>query len=116
MVFVEFRESISSWNPFCESVLITAYINDPLFSCHFYFFTEYFYRCLLTFTALFFSEAYVTDDLKNQHDQIPWQEIANMRNILAHQYFNVDIEKVEKVVKQDLPKLKIQIQEILKYL
>lgn len=50
---------------------------------------------------------------QDKYSEVPWRQIANMRNILIHQYFNVDIEKVEKVVKENLPKLKSQIQKIL---
>ena len=36
-----------------------------------------------------------------------------MCNVLAHQYFKIDIEKVEKAVTEDLPKLKAQIESII---
>ena len=57
---------------------------------------------------------YLTDKFKSEHSEVPWREIANMRNILAHQYFNVDEERIEKAVKSDIPKLKLRIEEILK--
>ena len=56
----------------------------------------------------------LSDDFKNKYPDVPWRQIANMRNILIHQYFKIDTEKVEKVVKQDLPALKLKIQEIMK--
>ena len=56
---------------------------------------------------------YLSDELRSKYPNVPWREISNMRNILAHQYFNVDTEKVEIVIKQDIPKLKIEIEKII---
>lgn len=50
---------------------------------------------------------------KEKHNMVPWRQLANMRNVLIHQYFNVDTEKVEKTIKEDLPRLKTQIEKIL---
>ena len=41
-----------------------------------------------------------------QHEDIPWQQIKGIRNILAHEYFGIDLEIIWKTVKQDLPELK----------
>ena len=56
---------------------------------------------------------FLSDDIKSKHPAIPWKEIANMRNVLIHQYFDIDTEKVEKTIKEDIPKLKSEIQKIL---
>lgn len=55
-------------------------------------------------------------ELKKKHPDIPWKEIAGMRDILIHEYFRVDIIAVWKVIKEDLPGLKKKILEILKRL
>ncbi len=55
----------------------------------------------------------LSESLKSQFPEIPWRQIANMRNVLAHQYFNIDVEKVERAVQKDFPKLKFQIEKIL---
>jgi len=58
----------------------------------------------------------VSEEMRSENVQIPWQDIAGMRNKLIHDYFGVDIEKVWLTVKKDLPLLKAQINRILKTL
>jgi len=56
------------------------------------------------------------DDFRKQHSNIPWSEIIGMRNILIHNYFEIDTEIVWNVVEKDLPVLKQNINSILKIL
>ena len=43
-----------------------------------------------------------------------WSDAAGLRNVLAHQYFGIDLEAVWAVVERDLPVLKSRVLEILK--
>ena len=54
------------------------------------------------------------DDLKNTHPETPWRQWAGMRDKLIHEYFGVDLKMVWKTVKDDLPMLKEQINNLLK--
>lgn len=44
---------------------------------------------------------------------IPWQGIAGLRDIIAHQYLDIDLEAVWSVVRKDFPPLKEAIERIL---
>ncbi|GAB2573986.1 HepT-like ribonuclease domain-containing protein [Spirosoma areae] len=44
--------------------------------------------------------------LKNEHPQIPWRNIAGMRNFLAHDYRGIDYDLVYEVINKNLPALK----------
>jgi len=56
----------------------------------------------------------IPNDIKNNYNQIPWEEITGMRDILIHQYFGVDLGLTWQVIEKDLPKLKRQIFDIRK--
>jgi len=45
----------------------------------------------------------VPEDLHNANPEIPWREIAGMRNKLTHKYFGVNTEVVWRTVQEDLP-------------
>jgi uncharacterized protein with HEPN domain len=48
-----------------------------------------------------------------QHPELPWPKMRNMRNIIIHAYFNVDMTIVWRTVQEDLPRLKQQIDHLL---
>ena len=57
---------------------------------------------------------HVSKDLRRTYPEIPWQDIAGMRDKLIHDYFGVDIDKVWLTAQEDLPVLKEQIAGIMK--
>lgn len=54
----------------------------------------------------------LADDFKKKHPQIPWKEIAGMRDVLIHDYFGVNILQVWNTVKKNLPNLKKKLEKI----
>ncbi len=55
----------------------------------------------------------VSDDLRRRRPDVRWREVVAMRNVLAHGYFGIDVERVWATVEKDLPKLKEQIRSIV---
>ena len=51
--------------------------------------------------------------LKATHHDIPWKDIADMRNLLIHEYSKVSHNVVADVMDKRLPELEKQIQTIL---
>jgi uncharacterized protein with HEPN domain len=55
----------------------------------------------------------IPSEVKEIHPNIPWRELAGMRDKLIHQYFGVDARVVWKTATEDLPKLKQKLNSIL---
>jgi uncharacterized protein with HEPN domain len=51
------------------------------------------------------------DDMKKGHPEVPWRDMAGMRDIVVHQYFGVDLEFVWQAATKDFPELKRKIQK-----
>jgi uncharacterized protein with HEPN domain len=50
--------------------------------------------------------SYYIDVLDNRYPEIPWSAVKGIRNILAHDYFNIDPEEIYQICANDLPILK----------
>ncbi len=55
----------------------------------------------------------VSRDLRDRHPEVPWSSIVGMRHVLVHEYFEIDLDIVWRVVSEDLPRLKDSIQSIM---
>ncbi len=53
-------------------------------------------------------------DFIGKYPEVPWSDIAGFRDVMVHAYFVIDLEKVWKVIKKDLPDLKNKILKIKK--
>ncbi len=55
----------------------------------------------------------LTQEFKNQHSDIDWKDIKNLRNIHAHEYEKVNYEYMWNTLTEDIPALKKSLQAIL---
>ena len=55
----------------------------------------------------------LTNEFKAEHSEIIWHEIKGLRNVYVHEYEKVDFEQAWKTLKQSIPELKAQLEEIL---
>jgi len=55
----------------------------------------------------------VSEELQAAHAEIPWREIIGMRNVVVHDYADVDPALVWKTVREDLPGLIERLNAIL---
>lgn len=57
---------------------------------------------------------HISAELKSKFLTIAWAQIVGMRNVFAHEYFGIDARLVWDIIKNDLPELKENIQNILR--
>ena len=57
---------------------------------------------------------HISQDSRLHMSEILWKEIVGFRNILIHEYFNVDFDIVWKTIQVNIPVMKNKIQEYLK--
>jgi uncharacterized protein with HEPN domain len=54
----------------------------------------------------------IPDDVRQAYPQIPWKQVAGMRDKLIHSYFSVNVVTLWKTARQDAPQLRAIIAQI----
>ncbi len=57
--------------------------------------------------------SHLSNQLRASHPEIPWRDAIDMRNFLIHEYFGVRTHVVWDTCKEDLPKLKKLIDDLI---
>jgi len=52
-------------------------------------------------------------DIRDKYPDVPWKNMAGMRDVVIHGYFGVDNAVIWKTLKEDIPGLKEKIKKIL---
>lgn len=55
----------------------------------------------------------LTPETRESAPEIPWTDIAGLRDLIAHEYFRIDIHRVLEIVERDLPPLEQAIDRML---
>ena len=66
------------------------------------------YRNAVTMPILQIGEVanHLSEEFKQQHKQIPWNEMRGIRNLMAHQYHSVDFDIIWDTSRIDIPALR----------
>jgi uncharacterized protein with HEPN domain len=54
----------------------------------------------------------IPDEIKRRHREVPWKEMAGMRDRLIHAYFGVDYNLVWTTIKSRIPAAKHMIKKV----
>ena len=54
----------------------------------------------------------LSDEIKAQYPELPWKEMIGIRNLLIHEYDDVDMSIVWQTVQHNLPTLIAQLETI----
>jgi uncharacterized protein with HEPN domain len=54
----------------------------------------------------------IPSEVRNKYPSVEWKNIAGFRDVLAHDYFGIDIHIVWQTIIEDIPLLKKQISAV----
>ncbi|MBK8030276.1 MAG: DUF86 domain-containing protein [Chloroflexi bacterium] len=55
----------------------------------------------------------LSNELKSQNSEIPWRRIAGFRDVLIHDYTDIDLTEVWNTVERDLPLLQRKVEALI---
>lgn len=56
----------------------------------------------------------VPEEFRARYPQVPWRDVADLRNRLIHGYDTVDFDRLWAILRQDIPSLIDQLEAILR--
>ena len=68
---------------------------------------------LYQFTVVGEAITHVEESILEKYDY-PWYRVRSFRNMIAHEYFNIKLPAVWKIIQADLPRLRDTVLRILK--
>ncbi len=68
---------------------------------------------LFQFVVIGEAVKHLAPETRDSAPEIPWTDIAGLRDLIAHEYFRIDIQRVLQIVERDLPPLSQTIARML---
>jgi uncharacterized protein with HEPN domain len=66
---------------------------------------ETFDACLMNFVIIGESVLRLDPNFIESHPQMEWHKIRGFRNLIAHDYFGIDVEEVWDIIQNKIPQL-----------
>jgi uncharacterized protein with HEPN domain len=89
------------------------YTSQLLDADMFYLDEKTFDAVLMNFVIIGESVARLSAETLTDNDSIPWAQIKGFRNMVAHDYFGVDAEEVWEIIQNHIPKLILEVKNII---
>ena len=88
---------------FCAGLDRAAFAGDP----------KTYFAVLHQFTIIGEAAKRLPDAFRSAHPEVPWKQMAGMRDVLVHRYDDVILEEVWKAVAEELPGLMEAVERLL---
>jgi len=98
----DIKNAIISIESFVEGMNFEQFINDDKTSS----------AVIRKFEIIGEATKNIPENIREKYSQIPWKEIAGMRDKLIHAYSEVDLKLVWMTIKQRIPELKTIIEKM----
>lgn len=69
--------------------------------------------CVFNLTQIGELVTKISEKTKNLNKEIPWKDISGMRNKIVHDYFSINLNIVWDTIQNDLPKLRISMNDLI---
>ena len=103
LLFIDIKKAINNINDYIKGLTINDFAKDSK--------TQN--AVLMSLQIIGEAVNNLPSDIKLEHNIIEWYKIIGLRNVIAHDYFKINIEIIWNTVKTDIPILKEQIEKIL---
>jgi uncharacterized protein with HEPN domain len=54
----------------------------------------------------------VPEEITSKYPAIPWREMGDMRNVVIHEYFGIDVSILWETIKNELPLIENRLKDI----
>ncbi len=68
---------------------------------------------LFQFVVIGEAVKHLAPETQESAPEIPWADIAGLRDLIAHEYFRIETQRVLDIVERDLPALERAIERLL---
>ncbi len=96
-------EAIDDIEGFVKDINFENFINNPLYTS----------AVVRQFEIIGEAANKISNDLRDKFSEVDWKGISGFRNILIHEYYEVDYILVWNIIEAKLPELKQSIIKIL---
>lgn len=55
----------------------------------------------------------IPSEIQQRYPRIPWRIMGDMRNVMAHEYFQVNRRVVWDTIENNIPQLMLQLQDLI---
>lgn len=56
---------------------------------------------------------HLPDETRARAPEVPWRDVAALRELITHEYFRISIERILQIVDRDLPVLQKAVTRLL---